>query len=202
MTKCMALANAILFTGTAAIAQVTSPPVPVEYTGTTTGLTPRSGITLTFRILKWSTLEDRQRMIPVLTSASQEDKGIPDFTKLLAARPSAGQIWSEGPAGYSLKYAHREELPGGGQRVVVITDRPLGAVDYPGPWRAQGQSGDVPPFTVIELHVSRNGRGEGKMSLTGSFTVDAEAHTVHLSNYDAAPVTIRNVQLKRTARAS
>jgi len=202
MTKCLALASAILLIGSTAVAQTASPPVPVEYTGTTAGLAPRSGVTLTFRILRWSTAADRQRVIGVLTSASQDSKGIQDLTKLLATNPSTGQIWSEGPAGYSLKYAHREELPGGGQRVVVITDRPLGAVDYPGPWRAQGRSEEVAPFTVIELHVSRNGKGEGKMSLTGPFTVDSEAHTVHLDNYDTAPVTIRNVQLKRTAGAS
>jgi hypothetical protein len=202
MTKCPAiaitLAITLLSTGSA-VAQTANPPVPIEYSGTTAGLAPGSGFVLTFRIFNWSTADDRQRVLQVLTSASKENSGLPDLTKLLASHRSMGQIWTEGPGGYALKYTHREELPDGGQRIVVITDRPIGALNPPGPWKADGQTTDVAPFTVIEMHVSKDGKGEGKMSLGVPFTIDPGDHTVDLSNYAAAPVTIRNVQLRRGA---
>ncbi len=199
MTKCLAIAITLLSTGSVAVAQTANPPVPIEYSGTTAGLAPGSGVTLTFRIFNWSTAEDRQRVLQALTNASKENSGIPDLTKLLASNPSMGQIWTEGPGGYALKYTHREELPDGGQRIVVITDRPIGALNPPGPWKAEGQTTDVAPFTVIEMHVTKDGKGEGKMSLGVPFTIDPGDHTVDLSNYAAAPVTIRNVQLRRGA---
>ena len=110
-----------------------------------------------------------------------------------------GQIWTEGPGGYALKYTHREDLPDGGQRIVVITDRPIGALNPPGPWKAEGQTTDVAPFTIIEMRVTKDGKGEGKMSLGVPFTIDPGDHTVDLSNYAAAPVTIRTVQVRRGA---
>ena len=138
-------------------------------------------------------------MLQVLANASKENSGIPDLTKLLASNPSMGQIWTEGPGGYALKDTHREELPDGGQRIVVITDRPIGALNPPGPWKAEGQTTDVAPFTVIEMHVTKDGKGEGKMSLGVPFKIEPGDQTVDLSNYAAAPVTIRNVQLRRGA---
>ena len=78
-------------------------------------------------------------------------------------------------------------------------DRPIVALNPPGPWKAEGQATDVAPFTVIEMHVTKDGKGEGKMSLGVPFTIDPGDHTVDLSNYAAAPVTIRNVQLRRGA---
>jgi hypothetical protein len=47
--------------------------------------------------------------------------------------------------------------------------------------------------------VTKDGKGEGKMSLGVPFTIDAGDHTVDLSNYAAAPVMIRNVQVRRGA---
>ena len=182
MTKCLAIAIALLSTGSVAFAQTTKPPVSIEYSGTTAGLAPGSGVTLTFRIFNWSTADDRQRVLQAVMTASKENSGIPDLTKLLASNPSMGQIWTEGPGGYALKYTHREELPDGGQRIVVITDRPIGALNPPGPWKAEGQATDVAPFTVIEMHVTKDGKGEGKMSLGVPFTIDPGDHTVDLSN--------------------
>ena len=199
MTKCLAIAITLLSTGSVAVAQTANSSVPVEYSGTTAGLAPGSGVALTFRIFNWSTADDRQRVLQAVTTASKENSGIPDLTKLLASNPSMGQIWTEGPGGYALKYTHREELPDGGQRIVVITDRPIGALNPPGPWKAEGQTTDVAPFTVIEMHVTKDGKGEGKMSLGVPFKIEPGDHTVDLSNYSSAPVTIRNVQLRRGA---
>jgi hypothetical protein len=196
MTRSAAIALAILLTGTAAVAQGTNRPVPTEYAGETTNLTSASGIPVSIRIFNWSSDEDRQRVVPVLTTASTENKGVPDLTKQLGNTPSVGQIWTDGPIGYSLKYAHRQQLSDGHERIIVVTDRPLGAIGRPGPWKAEGESDNVAPFTIVELRVNKDGKGEGKMSLGGPFTSNAGDHTVELSNYDKAPVTLKNIELK------
>jgi hypothetical protein len=196
MSRSVVLALSILFTGATVLAQGAKPVVPTEYVATTANLAPGSGVPLSIRIFRWSSDEDRKQVLSVLAGASTENKGLPDLIKPLAGSPSVGQIWTDGPIGYSLKYAHRLNLPDGGQRIVVVTDRPLGAVDPGGLWKAEGQSGAVAPFTVVELHVSKDGKGEGKMSLGAPFATNASDNTVGLTNYAAAPVTLRNVHLK------
>lgn len=42
-------------------------------------------------------------------------------------------------------------------------------------------------FTLFELRLGPKGTGEGKVSLTSKVVVDAEAKTVALENYTAAP---------------
>jgi hypothetical protein len=134
MSRSVVLALSILFTGSTVLAQGAKPAVPTEYVATTANLAPGSGVPLSIRIFRWSSDEDRKQVLSVLAGASTENKGLPDLIKPLAGSPSVGQIWTDGPIGYSLKYAHRLNLPDGGQRIVVVTDRPLGAVDPGGLW--------------------------------------------------------------------
>jgi hypothetical protein len=190
----LAMGMAVLLTGSLAIGQTTATrPAPTEYTGVTTNLTPGSGSNLLVRVLNWSAEGDRQRVLGVLGSASAEDNVVPDLTKQLADVPSVGQIWTDAAIGYSLKYAHRLSLPDGGERVIVITDRPLGVLERPGPWKAAGQA-KIHPFTIVELRLNKDGKGEGKMSLAAPFTTNPTDHTVNLSDYAGAAVTVKNVE--------
>jgi hypothetical protein len=197
MSRSVALALSILCTGSMALAQTGAPPpVPTEYVGTTANLAPGSGTPLSVRIFRWSSDEDRKRVLAVLGTVPAEKSAVPDLIKLLASAPSIGQIWTDGPIGYTLKYAHRTSLPDGRERIVVVTDRPLGAVDPGGLWKAEGQTEPVAPFTVVELRVSKDGKGEGKMSVGAPITIEASDNTVALANYATAPAAVRNVQLK------
>jgi hypothetical protein len=184
----------VLVAGSAALAQTPKRTAPTEYTGVTTNLATGSGSNLSIRVLNWSTDADRQRVLAVLGSASTEDKAVQDLTRQLADVPSVGQIWTEGAIGYSLKYAHRVKLPDGGEQVVVITDRPLGAIGRSLPWKAEGQADTVQPFTIVQLHLNKSGKGEGKMSLGAAFTPNPGDHTVALTDYAGAPVTVKNVE--------
>ena len=199
----LAIAMGVLLAGSTAVGQTTAKgPVPTELTGITANLTPGSGVDLSIRILNWSTESDRQRVLSVLASVSAEDNAPPDLMKQLADVPSVGQIWTPRPVGYALKYAHRISLPDGGERVVVVTDRPLGSLNPPGPWKA-AEGAKVYPFTIVELHLNKDGKGEGKTSLGTPFTMNPGDGTVTLSNYANAPVTVRNiVQLSKPYSAN
>lgn len=116
---------------------------------------------------------------------------------LLAAlqeAPTIGYLWTSEAVGYSLRYAYRVQLSDGGERIVLATDRRLGAAN-PQLWQPVGSAAPTDyPFTVIELRLNRAGQGEGKASLTAKVTADNEAKTIALEGYAAAPVVLQGVK--------
>jgi hypothetical protein len=110
---------------------------------------------------------------------------------------TVGYLWSSETAGYALRYAGKIDNPDGSQRVVLITQRKLGAMNQV--WRP-AVDGPANPyeFSVLELRLNAKGEGEGKVSLTGKIAADAAAKIVTVENYNALPVVLRDVR-KRTA---
>jgi hypothetical protein len=115
------------------------------------------------------------------------------LTTALGQALTVGYLWSSEVAGYALHYAVRLPSPDGGERVIFITDRRLGATNDL--WKPTGSdAASSYQFSVIELHVNSKGEGEGKISLTGKVTVDSAAKTFGLENYAALPVVLKNVK--------
>ena len=115
------------------------------------------------------------------------------LTTAIEKAPTVGYIWTNDVTGYSIKYAYHGALPGGGERIILATDRRLGA--YTTAWKplTAAPAGDY-EFTVIELRLDTKGMGEGRTSLTTKVIVDGEAKTLALDNYAATPATLRNVK--------
>jgi hypothetical protein len=202
------LAAGVLMTSAALIAQnqpkppaatptptQTRPPAPEEYSGTTVNMASGAGNNLSIQVLRWSADADRDKVVAAITGKT--DKEQPELAKTLQDIPTVGYIWTGGSLGYSLKYAYRQTLPDGSQQVVVMTDRPLGSWDRTGPWKASAGSteGDR-PFTVIELHLNKNGAGQGKMSLSSPFAADEKTKALGLVNYASAPILLKDVKHK------
>jgi hypothetical protein len=106
-----------------------------------------------------------------------------------------GHLWSSEVAGYSLRSAVRLAGQDGGERIILIADRRLGA--WNDLWKPIGP--DAPTnygFSVIELHLNSKGEGEGKISLAGKVAADSVAKTIALENYGALPVILENVRRK------
>lgn len=104
-----------------------------------------------------------------------------------------GYLWSSEVAGYSLRYAVKLPAADGGERIILITDRRLGA--WNDLWKPVGA--DAPTnyeFSVVELHVNAKGEGEGKASLTGKVTVDSADKALVLDNFNVLPVIFKNVK--------
>jgi hypothetical protein len=114
------------------------------------------------------------------------------LTAAVKAAPSVGFIWSDGPTGYSIRYAWRTAQPDGRERVVLVTDRRLGAhsTTWPQPAEAVVKAGDA-EFTVVELRIDGKGVGEAKTSLASPVIVDPAAKTVALGGYDTAPALLK-----------
>ncbi len=136
------------------------------------------------RINRWSTDAERDRLMQTLL-----DKGPDKLLDALMDVKPVGSIQTPGNLAYDLRYARRTALPEGGERIVFVTDRRIGT------WEAFNDARTVDyPFTVIELHLNRDGEGEGKMSLATRITADKENNIVVLENWDLQPVLLTNVK--------
>jgi hypothetical protein len=148
-----------------------------------------------FTVERWSTPQERESLI-----ATMLERGQDALLEELQDMPSHGRMsfptW-QGPdplgarLGWDLRYAAREKLPDGGQTVVLMLDRPISifeAIDRP-------RSIDY-PFTMIEMRVDRQLRGEGKMAVATKITFDRKKSTIVLENYASEAVRLQNVQVE------
>ena len=106
--------------------------------------------------------------------------------------PTVGFIWGDGPTGYSIRYAWRDESSGTPTRVVLVTDRRLGAHSPSWP-QMQGSPADA-EFTVVEFRLGPKGAGAGKMSSTTNVIADPVAQVLTLEGYAEAPVLLEVTQ--------
>lgn len=119
------------------------------------------------------------------------------FTAAIGRAPTLGYIWTNDITGYAIKYAYHASLPNGGERIILATDRRLGA--YSPAWRPVAASSVTDyEFTLIEIRLDSRGSGEGTTSLTTKVIVDDHAKTVALDNYAATPAIFQNVKRSRS----
>ena len=189
----------VLITSPVLQAQATAPPKMDTFTGTTVNLNPGTGMRLQINVFKWATDTERDALLAVL-----QEKGDSGLGTALEKAPTIGYIWDGGHLGYSLRYAQRVLQPDGGERIILLTDRPLGSWGREA-WQPSGQAAAPPySFTLVELRLNKHGRGNGKMSLAARVTADTDAKTVTLENYAAAPVLLDEVKrvVSKTQRDS
>ena len=165
-------------------------PLKVEtFTGTTVNLAPGAAERLKIDIFRWASDADRDTLFGAI-----KEKGVSQLPAALEKAQTAGYVWGSGSLGYSVKYAHRSTSPEGGERIVLVTDRRLGSWGRDA-WRAAGQAtGEEGAFTVVELRLNKQGRGEGKMSFASKVAADAATKTLSLESYAAAPVMLKDVR--------
>jgi len=109
------------------------------------------------------------------------------FTAALNRVPTVGYLWTNDITGYSIKYAWHAPLPDGTDRIVLVSNRRLGASEHA--WKSTAPETDY-EFTLIELRAGPKGLLEGKTSLTSKIVVDGEAKTVALENYAGLPASL------------
>jgi hypothetical protein len=105
-------------------------------------------------------------------------------------------LWSSEIAGYALHYAGKVTGPDGMDRILLITDRRMGATNDL--WNPTGTPNNS-EFSVIELRLNSKGEGEGKISLIGKVAPDSAAKIVAPENYAALPVILKNLKSRPPA---
>jgi hypothetical protein len=118
---------------------------------------------------------------------------IVNLTAAIGKAPTVGYIWTNEVVGYSIKYAYRLPLPNGGDRIILATDRRLGA--HTAAWKPTATAASPEyEFTLLEVRLDPKGVGEAKTSLTTKVVVDDASKTIALENYAATPTILQNVK--------
>src|SRR5262249_31745309 len=115
--------------------------------------------------------------------------------KALQETTTVGYLWSSEIAGYALRFAAKIANGDGSQRIILITQRRLGAMNQLWTPTAAGAPNTY-EFSAIELRLNAKGEGEGKASLTGKIAPDGATQMLAIENYDALPVAFRGVKTK------
>jgi hypothetical protein len=138
-------------------------------------------------VTQWSPRAQRDRLLAVLF-----EKGPDTLLDVLHDLPKVGYFKTPETLAYDLRYAQRTPLAEGGERIVLATDR------YIQFWEAaRGSRTTDYPFTIIEMRLDRDGRGEGKMSIATRVTADKKNNTVELENWGTQPVMLKDVRRER-----
>ena len=111
------------------------------------------------------------------------------LTTAVKAAPTVGFIWGDGVTGYSIKYAWQSASTDDVRRIVLVTERRIGA--HQPLWSTTASPDSEAEFTVIEFHLDAAHRGEAKTSLVSDVAVDPAAKTLALAKYATAPVQLR-----------
>lgn len=172
-------------TSAAAAVAKPAPAVPDRFTAKTGAMTP-AGVGLRVDVTRWSDDAGRAAVVAALGS----DNPLVALSKL----PTLGYVWTDGmPLGMSIKYARRVPM-GDGERITLVTDRPLGAYSYK-PWAVNPPLvAKELPYGVLELYLDRDGKGSGTLSLAADVKIDAAAALVTLA--DDAPRLLDDAKLE------
>ena len=149
--------------------------------------TGRAGV-VDITVNRWSSDEEREMLLTTL-----QEKG-PDA--LLAAlekiRPPVGYMRTPNSLGYDLFYARDNPQPDGSRRVVFATNRRVNFREAANNTRSMDYQ-----FTLVEIHIDKDGKGDGKMVPAAKVVWDAKAKKIEIENYNALPVDLLNVTAKK-----
>lgn len=138
--------------------------------------------TVQIQITRWSTGQELTTLVETLLK-----KGPEALLATLRDNRSTGIIKTPDSLGYDLRFAQQTPGEDGGRRIVVATDRPISF------WEAKNQPRTMDyPFTIIQMHIGRDGRGKGTMSYATK--VVAHDNTIELENFASAPVMLTEVR--------
>ena len=160
---------------------------PERYTASAFNLNNGRTGTIDITVNRWSSDKQRDALMAVVV-----EKGTEKLLDALQDMPAMGHFGAPGNLSWDIHFARKMPLPDGGERVVLVTDRRIGF------WEAANQPRSYDyPFTVIELHLNRDGDGEGKMSIATKVIYDKKENMITLENFQTTPVQLTNVRREK-----
>ena len=204
-TVTVSLALALALSGGAPLAssieqQPGVPPPPLRLSAfainMSTAQRARNTAVMDIRITRWSTPEERERLM-----STAVEKGQDALLRALQKMPNHGRIsipgWT-GPdphnarLGWELHYAFATPGEDGGLRIGIATDR------YIGFWEARDRPRTIDyPFTLIEIRLDNEGKGVGKMAVATKIEFDKKKNQMVLENYASEPVRLNEVKIQK-----
>jgi hypothetical protein len=148
-----------------------------------TGRAGRVDITIN----RWSTDEERERLLTTLQEFGPDKL----LDALMKIRPPVGYMRTPNSLGYDLFYARNNPNPDGSRKVVLATNRRVAFREAANNTRSMQYQ-----FTLIEIHLDKGGKGDGKMVPAAKVTWDKDAKKLEIENYQALPVDLLQVTAK------
>ena len=138
-----------------------------------------------FAIERWSTDTEREGLLEIIKS---ERDPTDKLLRALQRMPKTGYIRTPQSLAWDLRYAHESPLEDGGRRIMLATDRPIGF------WEARNQPRSIDyPFTIIEVRLDKNNKGEGKILAGTKIYIDKKTNQIVLENYAQQPVRFNEI---------
>jgi hypothetical protein len=139
-------------------------------------------------IERWSTDQERD----ALRDALIEKGGNALLTALQAIKPRAGFINTPQSRSWNIQYARANVISTGGMRIVIATDRPM---EF---WEVrQNQRSEEYQFLLAEIHITPEGKGEGKLVPRAKVSFNKDQRAVEIENYAGQPVLLGDVRLRK-----
>ncbi len=140
--------------------------------------------TLDIVIERWSTPEE----IKNFQAASTEGGDDALLRAIQKTKPRCGYVRTETSIPWDLYLASETPLPGGGRRIVVASDRPVGYWEAFNPSRLNEYK-----FSLAEIRLGGDGKGEGKAIPYAQMSYDKDTNTFEVENYETLPVRLTQV---------
>ena len=166
-----------------------APPLPLRITAWAVNMSNiGAGQTNTVDVVinRWSSDAEREGLITAF-----REKGPDKLLDALQDQKPVGTIRLPTSLGYDLRFARHFPLDEGGQRFILLTDRPIGFAEA----RNQPRTVDY-PFTLIEIRVGKDGTGVGKLSYATKISYNKKDQVVELENYATEPIRLQNVRIE------
>jgi hypothetical protein len=150
--------------------------------------------TLQITIERWTTEEELAKL-----KAALVEKGSDSLIRSLQdIKPRAGYIRAAtGGLGWDIGYAAQTELPGGGRRIVIATDRPMSFAE-----RASSPRSAEYDFLLAEMHIAAGGTGQGKLVPMAKVTYNEVRKTIEVENYATEPVRLTEIKIEKKKEKS
>ena len=142
--------------------------------------------TLDITIERWSTPEEAARLRDILSEKGSEAL----LEALQKVKPRAGSIQRTGQLGWDVQFAQQVVASNGSRRIIIATDRPLSFFEAAN----QTRSADY-AFTLAEIRLTPDGKGEGKLVPAAKINYDKETNTLEIENYNTEPTRLTQVEI-------
>lgn len=144
---------------------------------------------LTIRIERWSTDEEQEQLLAIVKKGGNVNTMNQELLRAMQRLPRVGFIRESQTLAWDLRFARQAPLDEGGRRIVIGTDRRMPFWEV----RNRPRSFDY-PFTIIQMQLDKENRGEGKLLADTRVFIDSRTNDLVMEHFDIQPVSLNQIR--------